>query len=58
MRKKQKRILLFSFILIVVILGVAFSTRYISFNRILKVSGTTETAFVNPQHIASDVPHT
>jgi hypothetical protein len=58
MLKKQKRILLFSVILIVVILGVAFSARYIPFNRLLKVSGTTETAFINPQHITPDVPHT
>ena len=58
MRKKQKRILLFSVILFVVILGVAFSARYIPFNKLLKVSGTTETEFVNPQHITSNAPHT
>jgi len=58
MQKKQKRFLLFSVILVVLIVVAALSARYIPFNKILKISGTTETEFVNRQHISSEIPHT
>ena len=57
MRKKQKRILLFSVIFLIVIIGITISARYIPFNRIFKVSGTIETEFVNRQSINSEIPH-
>jgi len=57
MRKKQKRILLFSMIVFVFILGITINVRYIPYNRIFKVSGTIETAFVNKQSINSEIPH-
>ena len=58
MQKKQKRLLFLSIIFVVVVLGVLLCVYYIPFNRILHISGTTEAAFVNRQHINSDVPNT
>ncbi len=58
MRKTQKRILLFSVILVVLIVVAALSAHYIPFNKILKISGTKEAEFVNNQHISAEVPHT
>lgn len=58
MQKKQKRILLFSAILVVLVAAAAISALYIPFNKILKISGTKESAFVNPQHISTSVPNT
>jgi hypothetical protein len=57
MRKKQKKILFFSIIFLFLISGITISVRYIPINRIFKVSGTTETAFVNKQSINSEIPH-
>jgi hypothetical protein len=44
-------------IVFVFILGITINVRYIPYNRIFKVSGTIETAFVNKQSINSEIPH-
>jgi hypothetical protein len=58
MLKKQKRIILFSVILVILIVVAALSARYIPFNKILKISGTKEAVFENRQRTSADVPHT
>jgi hypothetical protein len=57
MSKKQKKLILFSSVLIVVILVAIFSVRYIPFHKFLKISGTTETEFLNHQQFSSEAPH-
>jgi hypothetical protein len=57
MPKKQKRILLISISLVVVLVLVAFCSKYIPFNKIFKIAGTPEKEFANPQHIVSGGPH-
>jgi len=58
MHKKQKRILLFSIILVLVIVGTLFSYHYVPFNRILKISGNSQEAFINQQHTNTEAPNT
>jgi hypothetical protein len=58
MQKKHKKIILFSFILIGFIILAAISSRYLPFNKIFKISGTPEAAFVNRQPVNAELPHT
>jgi hypothetical protein len=58
MSKKQKKIILLSLVLIIVVIVAILSLPYIPFHKFLKISGTTETEFVNHQQFNSEAPHT
>jgi len=58
MQKSHKRIIIFSGIIIIIVVVIIFSVRYLPLSRFFKVTGTTETEFVNHDSISSFVPHT
>ncbi len=57
MHKKQKKLILFSVVLIVLILIAIFSVHYIPLHKFLRISGTSESEFVNHQQLSSEAPH-
>src|SRR5271157_3652475 len=57
MHKKQKKLILFSVVLIVLILIAVFSANFIPLHKFLRISGTSESEFVNHQQLRSEAPH-
>jgi hypothetical protein len=58
MQKKQKRIVIFSVILFVLVVAAVVIVQYVPISKILQVSGSKEPAFVNRQYTRPEVPNT
>ncbi|MGA3013011.1 MAG: hypothetical protein ABSD71_03135 [Bacteroidales bacterium] len=58
MHKKRKKIIFISALLIIILAAAFLSLRYLPLHKFLKLSGTSETVFLNNQQYNSEAPHT
>jgi hypothetical protein len=58
MTRKRKQLLIAGILLVLSLVAVAAGWRYLPFNKLLKVSGSPEEAFTNPQQIREQPPNT
>jgi len=58
MKKKSRRLLLFSLLLLFSIVIVALGVKYFPFTKVMKMPAGSEKEFVNPQKIKALPPHT
>lgn len=58
MHKKRKKIIFISALLIIIFAAAFLSLRYLPLHKFLKLSGTSETVFLNNQQYNSEAPHT
>jgi hypothetical protein len=58
MKKQTKRLVLLALLIVISLLVAALGWKYLPFNKVMKVSGSTDKEFANPEQIHGQAPNT